>query len=85
MAPSTEPDSRSHPNASVFDSTIELRGHLIDTGLIDEVYDLITEAGCTFEVEVFQPGVRRDQSCLPLCGRAGGLWMKNLMQALKSP
>lgn len=42
------------------DRLVELRGHLIDTGLMSSVLDVVTTNGGSFEVETFEAGARRD-------------------------
>jgi len=42
--------------------TIELRGHLLDTGLMNEALDLVTEGGGAFEVEHFEAGRTREET-----------------------
>lgn len=41
--------------------TIQLDGHLLDTGLINRVLDLITESGSQFEIEDLRIGIRKEQ------------------------
>lgn len=40
--------------------TLEIEGHLLDTGLMNELLDLITEGGGTFEVTHFEAGRTRE-------------------------
>jgi lysine-ketoglutarate reductase/saccharopine dehydrogenase-like protein (TIGR00300 family) len=47
--------------SGVCDRLIEVQGHLLDTGLMNRLLDSITEGGGSFEIERFQPGLRRDQ------------------------
>jgi lysine-ketoglutarate reductase/saccharopine dehydrogenase-like protein (TIGR00300 family) len=47
--------------SGVRDRLIEVQGHLLDTGLMNRLLDGITEGGGSFEIERFQPGLRRDQ------------------------
>lgn len=51
-------------NSATLDNarTIELRGHLLDTGLINRALDLITESGCQFEIEDLRVGVRKEHT-----------------------
>lgn len=50
--------------APIRDRTIELRGHLLDSGVINSAVDLITDMGGSFEIEHFQPGLRKDQESI---------------------
>jgi len=45
----------------VSDQLVEVQGHLLDSGLMGDVFDSITDAGCSFEVEKFHAGFRHDQ------------------------
>ncbi|MFN8627537.1 MAG: TIGR00300 family protein [Candidatus Binatia bacterium] len=45
----------------VCDQLIEVQGHLLDAGLMSTLFDSIADAGCSFEIEKFQPGFRHDQ------------------------
>jgi lysine-ketoglutarate reductase/saccharopine dehydrogenase-like protein (TIGR00300 family) len=47
--------------SGVRDRLVEVQGHLLDTGLMNRLLDGITEGGGSFEIERFQPGLRRDQ------------------------
>ena len=47
--------------SGVRDRLVEVQGHLLDTGLRNKLLDSITESGGSFEIERFQPGLRRDQ------------------------
>ena len=49
------------PATTVCDELIEIRAHLIDTGLMNLLLDAITEAGGMFEIHTFEAGTRRDQ------------------------
>src|SRR5579862_4422289 len=48
-------------NAGVAERLIELRGHLLDRAVLTRVLDRVTDAGGSFEMEAFQPGLRHDQ------------------------
>lgn len=39
---------------------IQLQGHLLDTGLLNRAFDIISEGGCEFEVLHMNIGVRKD-------------------------
>lgn len=41
--------------------TVNLQGHLLDTGLMKKIIDHISDAGCSFEIESFRAGLRHDQ------------------------
>jgi lysine-ketoglutarate reductase/saccharopine dehydrogenase-like protein (TIGR00300 family) len=41
--------------------TLEAAGHLLDSGLMNDLLDLITDAGATFEVLRFEAGRTRDE------------------------
>jgi lysine-ketoglutarate reductase/saccharopine dehydrogenase-like protein (TIGR00300 family) len=41
--------------------TLEVTGHLLDTGLMNEMLDLIDEGGGTFEIVSFEAGKTREQ------------------------
>jgi len=43
------------------DARLEIRGHLLDTTLLNRALDLVTEAGGSFRVEHFEIGERHDQ------------------------
>ncbi len=58
-APRRETDA-----AGVRDRLVELQGQLLDTGLMNEVLDLVGEMGGSFEIEQFQAGLRRDMASL---------------------
>jgi lysine-ketoglutarate reductase/saccharopine dehydrogenase-like protein (TIGR00300 family) len=50
------------PRSDIRDRLIELHGHLLDTGFMNRVLDCISDAGGSFEIESFQPGLRHDQN-----------------------
>lgn len=43
------------------DGRLEIRGHLLDTGLMNRALDVVNQAGGSFTVEHFHAGERRDQ------------------------
>ncbi|MDK1021918.1 MAG: TIGR00300 family protein [Candidatus Hydrogenedentes bacterium] len=45
----------------VCDRRVDIQGQLLDTGLMNEVLDCVTEGGGSFEVEEFHAGLRHDQ------------------------
>ncbi len=45
----------------VCDRRVDVQGQLLDTGLMNEVLDCVTEGGGSFEVEEFHAGLRHDQ------------------------
>ncbi|MCH8332430.1 hypothetical protein IIC65_00705 [Candidatus Sumerlaeota bacterium] len=49
------------PEIGVCQRTIEIEGQLLDTDLMTDVLDCITEGGCSFEIDQFQAGLRHDQ------------------------
>jgi lysine-ketoglutarate reductase/saccharopine dehydrogenase-like protein (TIGR00300 family) len=56
----TEPiDPQVSANDSVVSQTVTMRGHLLDTGLIDRALDLIQEGGGSFQVLRFDLGKQR--------------------------
>ncbi|MCX7718759.1 MAG: TIGR00300 family protein [Candidatus Sumerlaeaceae bacterium] len=44
----------------VRECTLELSGHLLSTGLMNEALDVVTDSGGSFSIEKFEPGARRD-------------------------
>lgn len=48
--------------AGVREREIDIRGHLLDRGLMNQVLDEITRGGGSFEVEALQAGLRHDQT-----------------------
>jgi lysine-ketoglutarate reductase/saccharopine dehydrogenase-like protein (TIGR00300 family) len=46
----------------VRECTLELSGHLLSTGLMNEALDVVTDSGGSFSIERFEPGVRRDMA-----------------------
>ena len=53
--------ARAAVESPIRDVRLELRGHLLDTTLLNRALDLVTEAGGSFRVEHFEIGERRDQ------------------------
>ena len=45
----------------VCDRRVDIQGQLLDTGLMNEILDCVTEGGGSFEVEEFHAGLRHDQ------------------------
>jgi lysine-ketoglutarate reductase/saccharopine dehydrogenase-like protein (TIGR00300 family) len=39
-----------------FEQTVEAKGHLIDSGLMSDIFDRIIESKCTFRIEKFEVG-----------------------------
>lgn len=52
------------PSCEIRDRTIEIDGDLLDTGLMNELLDGISDGGGDFEIEAFHPGRRHDQPSL---------------------
>ncbi|MFT3742596.1 MAG: arginine deiminase-related protein [Gammaproteobacteria bacterium] len=50
--------------STIVDCLIELQGHLLDDGKINQVLDLIMHFGGSFEIPRFQAGLRQDQESL---------------------
>lgn len=46
------------------DMEVELRGHLLDSGLMNRSLDVVTERGGSFRLTTFRAGERRDQDSL---------------------
>jgi len=44
-----------------FECVVEVRGHLLDSGVLNRILDFSEEQGGSVEVENFQPGFRHDQ------------------------
>ncbi len=55
------PDDALQAGSRVCDRLVEIQGQLLDTGLMNEVLDCVTEGGGSFEVEEFHAGLRHDQ------------------------
>ncbi len=54
-------DERVPVESPIRDAALEIRGHLLDTTLLNRALDLVTEAGGSFRVEHFEVGERHDQ------------------------
>jgi lysine-ketoglutarate reductase/saccharopine dehydrogenase-like protein (TIGR00300 family) len=50
--------------SSVSSERLELRGHLLDAGILNRAMDTVTSAGGSFRVEQFRAGLRHDQESL---------------------
>jgi lysine-ketoglutarate reductase/saccharopine dehydrogenase-like protein (TIGR00300 family) len=57
----TEIERRAAAVSGVCERVIELQGHLLDRGLMNQALDCITDGGGSFVLEAFQPGLRHDQ------------------------
>jgi lysine-ketoglutarate reductase/saccharopine dehydrogenase-like protein (TIGR00300 family) len=55
----TPPDRRIE--TPIRQTHVQLRGHLLDSGLMNRVFDAITDGGGTFRVEQFVVGLRHDE------------------------
>ncbi|MCX7717836.1 MAG: arginine deiminase-related protein [Candidatus Sumerlaeaceae bacterium] len=42
------------------ETTLHVDGHLLDFGVLARILDLVVEQGCSFEVQHFEPGRRRE-------------------------
>jgi lysine-ketoglutarate reductase/saccharopine dehydrogenase-like protein (TIGR00300 family) len=51
-----------HPECPVREAVVAMQGHLLDRALLNRVLDTVSDAGGSFEVETFQPGLRHDQA-----------------------
>lgn len=51
-----------HANVSVESRTVQLEGHLLDSGLINRALDLVVESGGSFQVLNFQLGEQRQST-----------------------
>jgi lysine-ketoglutarate reductase/saccharopine dehydrogenase-like protein (TIGR00300 family) len=49
------------PATSVCEAVVEVQGHLLDRGLFNRTLDAIADAGGSFSIDAFQPGLRHDQ------------------------
>jgi lysine-ketoglutarate reductase/saccharopine dehydrogenase-like protein (TIGR00300 family) len=59
----TEPvQSQVHAGVGVENRTVELQGHLLDSGLINQALDLIVEGGGSFQVLKFDLGTQRQST-----------------------
>lgn len=52
--------SRKAPAAPILSRRIEFRGHILDNGTLSRVMDVIPNAGGTYRVVEFAPGVKKD-------------------------
>jgi lysine-ketoglutarate reductase/saccharopine dehydrogenase-like protein (TIGR00300 family) len=55
---------RARVPSAVCERLVEVRGHLLDTRIMDAVLDCITDGGGSFEIEAFHAGLRHDQASL---------------------
>jgi lysine-ketoglutarate reductase/saccharopine dehydrogenase-like protein (TIGR00300 family) len=51
-----------HANAPIESRTLQLEGHLLDSGLLNQALDLITEGGGSFQILNFQLGEQRQST-----------------------
>lgn len=59
----TEPvQSQAHAGVGIENRTVELQGHLLDSGLINRALDLIVEGGGSFQVLKFDLGTQRQST-----------------------
>ena len=61
LAHPTDVGTQPRPPSELRDCTVELRGHLLDRGVMNTVLDRVTDGGGSFEIEAFQAGLRHDQ------------------------
>lgn len=54
-------DKRKPAASPIRTATLEMQGHLLDTGLMNTVFDVITVDGGSFHLEHFRAGERHDQ------------------------